>query len=294
MIYQPVLQWGNNGEGGGDYWTVASWYADGQGGPAFHTNWVRVEPGQIVTGVITQIGQSGDKFSYNCEFTGIANSSLPISNVEELIWCVETLECYGITGATSYPPSFCTPMKSIGIVAGSTTPALAWIPDNTVQDCGQHTMVISNANPGGEVDLCYGTVAPSSTGIVSWAAGRLDIFGLGTDDQCYQKTWNGSSWEGWTGLGGVFNSPIAAVSWARNRIDLFGLGRDNQCYHKAWDGTQWGPSATEWEALGGVFDSPLTAISREAGTLDIFGLGTDNQCYHKWWDGTQWGPSKTD
>ena len=37
MIYQPVLQWSSNGAFGGNYWVVASWYADGQGGFAFAT-----------------------------------------------------------------------------------------------------------------------------------------------------------------------------------------------------------------------------------------------------------------
>ena len=32
MIYQPVLQWGPSAAGGGSYWAVASWYADGQSG----------------------------------------------------------------------------------------------------------------------------------------------------------------------------------------------------------------------------------------------------------------------
>ena len=35
-IYQPVLQWGGLLLGG-NYWTVASWYVDGQGGPAFYS-----------------------------------------------------------------------------------------------------------------------------------------------------------------------------------------------------------------------------------------------------------------
>lgn len=35
MIYQPVLQWGNNNSFGGNYWCVACWYADGQGVSAF-------------------------------------------------------------------------------------------------------------------------------------------------------------------------------------------------------------------------------------------------------------------
>ena len=37
MIYQPVLQWGPSAAGGGNYWAVASWYVDGQGGHSFCT-----------------------------------------------------------------------------------------------------------------------------------------------------------------------------------------------------------------------------------------------------------------
>lgn len=44
MIYQPVLQWGESAAGGGNYWGVASWYVDGQGGLALHSNLVRVNP----------------------------------------------------------------------------------------------------------------------------------------------------------------------------------------------------------------------------------------------------------
>src|SRR5580700_1583818 len=46
---------------------------------------------------------------------------------------------------------------------------------------------------------------------VSWTANRLDIFGLGKDNQMYHKAWNGQSWEpsltDWQPLGGTFNSP---------------------------------------------------------------------------------------
>ncbi len=47
--------------------------------------------------------------------------------------------------------------------------------------------------------------------VESWGPNRLDIFGLGTDNQMYQKSWTGSAWapsaSGWEALGGVFNSP---------------------------------------------------------------------------------------
>ena len=114
MIYQPVLQWGGGSEaGGGNYWAVASWYADGQGGQAFYSELVQVNPGDVLVGVMELTGQSSDGFSYNCYFEGIPNTSLPIQNVQELTFCIETLECYGITQCSDYPAAPRTQMSSI-------------------------------------------------------------------------------------------------------------------------------------------------------------------------------------
>jgi hypothetical protein len=155
MIYQPVLQWGPSAAGGGNYWAVASWYADGQGGQSFYSSLVHVNPGQTLVGVMTETGQSGQNFSYNCEFTGIANTSLPIQNVQQLTWCVQTLECYGIQKCSDYPATSRTSMGGIEIQAGGGTVSPAWTATNTVTDCGQHAVVVSDASPGGEVDLFY-------------------------------------------------------------------------------------------------------------------------------------------
>jgi len=155
MIYQPVLQWGPSAAGGGNYWAVASWYADGQGGQAFHTGLTQVGVDQILIGVMTETGKTGNNFNYNCVFQGIPNSSLPIQNVQELTWCAETLECYGITVCADYPAAGRTKMTAIEVVTTGGHPALNWTADNAVTDCGQHTTVVSDNNPGGEVDLYY-------------------------------------------------------------------------------------------------------------------------------------------
>ena len=155
MIYQPVLQWGVSAAGGGDYWAVASWYVDGQGGIAFHSNLVQVNPGDTLVGVMTLTGQSGSLFSYNCSFQGIANASLPISNVEQLTWLIETLECYGITKGSDYPDAALTEMKNIAIAAGAAHPAMTWGVNNAVTDCGQHTVIVSNSPAAGIVELNY-------------------------------------------------------------------------------------------------------------------------------------------
>lgn len=92
----------------------------------------------------------------------------------------------------------------------------------------------------------------SSGGVTTWASNRLDIFGIGTDNAMYHKSWNGSQWSSsWEALGSVFNSSPSAVAWSTNRLDIFALGTDNAMYHKAWTGSQW---SSGWEALGGVFN----------------------------------------
>jgi hypothetical protein len=164
MIYQPVLQWGNNGWFGGNYWCVASWYADSQGGAAFHSTPVTVHTGDTLTGVMTLTGQSPQGFSYDCEFQGIANSGYPITNVAELWQAVETLECYRMTQASDYPAGK-TGMASIDIRTGATDPAVAWTVVNAVTDVGQHTLVFDTDYSGhGEVDLWYGPSPYWTTG----------------------------------------------------------------------------------------------------------------------------------
>lgn len=155
MIYQPVLQWGPSAAGGGNYWAVASWYADGQGGHSFYSSLVQVNPGAALVGVMTLTGQSGAAFSYDCKFQGLANTDLPIQNVEQLTWCIETLEAYGVTQCSDYPNTPDTAMTNISLQTGGVSPSLAWAAVNAVTDCGQQAIVVSNANPGGEVDLYY-------------------------------------------------------------------------------------------------------------------------------------------
>ena len=155
MIYQPVLQWGVSAAGGGDYWAVASWYVDGQGGPAHMSNLTQVNPGDVLIGVMTLTGQSGSSFSYNCQFQGIPNSTLAVQDIDELTWCIETLEAYGIAQCSDYPAIDKTSMTSIEIQTASGEAGLNWAPASPVTDCGQHVVVVSNASPNGEVDLFY-------------------------------------------------------------------------------------------------------------------------------------------
>jgi hypothetical protein len=153
-ILQPVLQWGSSPIGGGNYWAVASWFVNSPPGPAYHSTLVSVNSGDTLVGVMTLNSQSGT-FNYNCIFQGIANTSLDIQNVQELTWSAETLEAYGLTQCSDYPNTLETAMKAINIQTGSVHPLISWNATDTVTDCQQHTIVVSNSSTSGEVDLYY-------------------------------------------------------------------------------------------------------------------------------------------
>jgi hypothetical protein len=194
MIYQPVLQWGPSAAGGGNYWTVASWYADGQTGQSFHSSLVPVNPGDVLIGVMTLTGRSGANFNYSCSFEGIANTTLPIQNVQELTWAVETLEAYGITACSDYPNTYVTAMQAISLQTGTANPNITWAPVNAVTDCGQHIDVVSNSATSGEVDLYYHVSTTSDVPVPLyryWNAVATDHF--------YTTNWNelGSGNYGW-------------------------------------------------------------------------------------------------
>jgi hypothetical protein len=155
VILQPVLQWGSSPIGGGNYWAIANWYVGAPGsGLAFHSPLIPVNTGVLLQGVMTLTSQQGNSFSYKSSFTGYA-TDLPVNNVDELVWAVETLECYGLKQFSDYPSSPVTAMKDIEIKLGLIEAAIQWESYNAVTDNGQHCDVISNSSPDGEVDLCY-------------------------------------------------------------------------------------------------------------------------------------------
>ncbi|MDP9080514.1 MAG: DUF5977 domain-containing protein [Bacteroidota bacterium] len=155
-ILQPVLQFGPNGAWGGNYWTIDNWYASCQTCTAYYGTAVTVTSGTTLHGLMQQTAVSGTNYSYNSSFVGYpTSSSLQINNVPQLYWAAETLEAYSLTQASDYPPDLNVAMSSIQIKTGTTTPTISWTAENRVTDVGQHTIVASNSNPSGEVDLYF-------------------------------------------------------------------------------------------------------------------------------------------
>ena len=120
-------------------------------------------------------------------------------------------------------------------------------------------------------------------GVSSWASGRLDLFGRGTDNHLKHR-WYDGSWHDWQDLGGTLTSSPAAVSWAENRIDIFAADTNNHLTHTWWDGAWHG-----FEDLGGDLTSAPTVSSFGERSLDVFARDDHNHLVHKYFrDATGW------
>lgn len=156
LILQPVLQWGNSPAGGGSFWAITNWLVGSPAsGIALHGPLVRVLPGDVLQGVIRLSRQSGGKFSYVSSFVGFPSSDLSISDIDELTWANETLECYDLKQFSDYPNTLLTAMTAIEIRLGAPQAQIIWEAHNDVIDNGQHCSIVSNASPGGAVNLFF-------------------------------------------------------------------------------------------------------------------------------------------
>jgi hypothetical protein len=279
-IYQPVLQWGSNGADGGEFWQVATWYVSLK--TAVHSTFVRVNPGDVLIGVMTLTGRTPTGFNYFGEFRGIPGSGYSITGQQELKWACETLEAYGVTRASDYPARKIA-MRSIEIQTGATPPTVNWAAVNAVTDCGQEAVVVSNASPGGEVDLfCYDL---KHTAVSRNVDGRFEQFYTNRNDGLYHR-WQVAPSNGWAndwpmGFGNYAKQIIAALN-QDGRLELFYVGTNDRVYHNWQTAPNNGWSGEHW--LDGW--AKQIAIERNAdGRLEVFYVGTNNKLYHNWQTG---------
>ena len=296
-ILQPVLQWGSGGAGGGNYWSLTNWYADGQGGPAVFQPLIQVNTGDVLQGVMTCTGKSGSGFNYKSSFVGFPAADVTVTDVDELTWAYETMECYYLQQCSDYPNAPCTAMYDIEIKTGTpgtggTDAAIDWTAVTNFTDCNQKCVIASNASPGGAVYLFYGKppLADSVVSAVSRSANFLDAFAVGTDHKIYTAAWEPTftGWEGWWGILNFETAPgtsVFAVSRAPNYLDIFAVGTDHGVYTAAW-----APGDTTWKGwwrVGNLTVAPGTSvfgISRSLNHLDIFAVGSDQGIYTAAWE----------
>jgi Fungal fucose-specific lectin len=309
-ILQPVLQWGVSAAGGGNFWSVASWYVT-SGGQAFHTTLVPVDTGTVLVGRMTQTGSARGLFNYNSAFQGIPNTTLPILDIAAHHWASETLECYGISKCSDFPASSDTAMSGIDILTGTTHPNVVWTPVNHVTDCGQRTTIVSNANPGSEVDVWYraqtgwhhndlssAASAPASAGNPAGylfnAQGTQHVVCRGPDNHIHELWWDNDGWHH-NDLSSATSAPDAAGDPTGYMFDASGTqhvvyrGADNHIHELWWDNDGWHhndlSSATSAPDAAG---DPAGYMFDAQGTQHVVYRAADNHIHELWWDNDGW------
>ena len=76
----------------------------------------------------------------------------------------------------------------------------------------------------------------ASPAAVSWADGRIDVFGRGSDNALWWRHYNNSAWSSWESLSGQLASGTGpAVSSQRTgQLDVFAIGSDNALWHRMY------------------------------------------------------------
>ena len=166
-VLQPVLQWGDHGADrdgvnrSGPFWTVASWFVGGPDAKATCSDHVRVNPGEVLTGVIRLENQPLAGFEYSCQFEGLPQTLLKPPPMDELIWSMQTLEAYeqpsaqaipyDLNASDEYPPDPLTTFYDIAISAGP-NPLGPWVRADVLSIFGERSIIGAD---GTSVQLCY-------------------------------------------------------------------------------------------------------------------------------------------
>ncbi|KAJ7642224.1 hypothetical protein FB45DRAFT_1054497 [Roridomyces roridus] len=129
-ILQPVLQYGPSAAGGGQYWSVASWY-------------------------VAPLGRTLPlSYSYVSQFTNVPGTALSIVGINQLTWATETLESYSVTTESDYPAGT-TVFSGINLsLSGGKAQNVRWGVANDVQD-GLTTTVNTDGARGAQITVKY-------------------------------------------------------------------------------------------------------------------------------------------
>jgi len=102
-IIQPVLQWGPSAGGGGQYWSVASWYVP-TSGHTIISPLTNVNAGDQIFGLMELSASAHWTVSTIVESEGV-NTSFTMKTNPIQDWAAVTLEAYGVGPCSQYPGS---------------------------------------------------------------------------------------------------------------------------------------------------------------------------------------------
>ncbi|KAJ6459482.1 hypothetical protein C8R47DRAFT_1162146 [Mycena vitilis] len=151
-IMQPVLQYGISPAGGGQYWSVASWYLYSD--QVFHSSLVPVNVGQQLNGEVQLVGASSGTYDYNSQFTNIQGTGITVVGGEQLVWATVTLEAYGVTVISDYP-SGSTVFSGTNLeLSNGQFPGITWSTVNDNAD-GLSTVVDVQGSTSATIEIRY-------------------------------------------------------------------------------------------------------------------------------------------
>ena len=122
--------------------------------------------------------------------------------------------------------------------------------------------------------------------------GRLEIFGIGTDDalwHIWQTAPHAGPWSAWSSLGGGVTSETALAVNSDGRLEAFARRRDGALWH-IWQTAPHAGPWSAWSSLGGVITSDPTVAVNSDGRIEVFARGTDNALWHIWQTAPHNGP----
>ncbi|HVK23149.1 MAG TPA: right-handed parallel beta-helix repeat-containing protein [Actinokineospora sp.] len=118
--------------------------------------------------------------------------------------------------------------------------------------------------------------------------GNITVEVHGTDDQTYQRVYQGGVWSsGFSGMGGPNAGKFTgapAVTMINGRTDVLVRGTDNALWHRRWTAAGW----SAWTSLGGVLTDSPAAATDSAGNITVMVHGTDGRIYQKTYQGGVW------
>jgi hypothetical protein len=106
--------------------------------------------------MISLTGKHRLNFSYTCQFYGFPQTLISVKGIEQLVWCAESLEVYGVDACSEFPNTPYSQMNGISIrLKGGITPYMGWAITNAQTACSVQTTVVVNGANNAAVNIYY-------------------------------------------------------------------------------------------------------------------------------------------
>jgi len=136
-IIQPVLQWGPSEAGGGNYWSIASWFVSSNG-QAVYSTLKRVSTGEKIVGNMTLINQ---KWNIVAVSSSGVSSGISVNPGASETYAFVTLEVYGVDDCGEYPNGQ-TLFRGLRLTSAKRPVTPTWNVQ-TQPGCGESVSVVS-------------------------------------------------------------------------------------------------------------------------------------------------------